>query len=132
MAKDIVYKATVKTSNPSTIMNYIGLTATTYKERLANHNYTFKHKEHSNKTELSKYIWTLKDNKRDFNINWQILKLAISYTGGSTRCNLCLEGKFCILKEEKKTVYAIKWKLYLCADILSDPHTPTFRLGITT
>ena len=81
MTKDIVYKATVTTSNPNTIMNYIGMTSTTFKERLANHNYTFEHKEHSNKTKLSKYIWTLKDNKKDFNINWQILKRAISYTG---------------------------------------------------
>jgi hypothetical protein len=101
MTKDIVYKATVTTSNPNTIMNYIGMTSTTFKERLANHNYTFEHKEHSNKTELSKYIWTLKDNKKDFNINWQILKRAISYTGGSKRCNLCLEEKFCILKENQ-------------------------------
>jgi hypothetical protein len=37
--KDIVYKATVTTSNPNTIMNYIGMTSTTFKERLANHNY---------------------------------------------------------------------------------------------
>ena len=77
------------------------MTSTTFKERLANHNYTFEHKEHSNKTELSKYIWTLKDNKKDFNINWQILKRAISYTGRSKRCNLCLEEKFCILKENQ-------------------------------
>jgi 23S rRNA-/tRNA-specific pseudouridylate synthase len=67
-------------------MNYIGMTATTFKERSANRNYTFEHKEHSNKTELSKYIWTLKDNKKYFNINWQILKRAISYTGGPKRC----------------------------------------------
>jgi glutaredoxin-related protein len=79
MTKDIVYKATVTSSNPSKIMNYIGMTSTTFKEHLANHNYTFEHKELSNKTELSKYIWTLKDNKKDFNNNWQILKRAISY-----------------------------------------------------
>jgi hypothetical protein len=36
------------------------------------------------------------------NINWQILGRDISYTGGSKRCNLCLEEKFCILKEENK------------------------------
>ena len=97
----------VTTSNPNTIMNYIGMTSTTFKERLANHNYTFEHKEHSNKTELSKYIWTLKDNKKDFNINWQILKRAISYTGGSKRCNLCLEEKFCILKENQNCLLSI-------------------------
>ena len=58
----------------------------------------------------------LNDNKKDFNINWEILKPAISYTGGSKLCHLCLEEKFCILKEE--TVYSKKeWKLYLRADI---------------
>ena len=52
LTKDILYKATVTTSKPNTIMNYIGMTSTTFKDRLANHNYTFEHKEHSNKTEL--------------------------------------------------------------------------------
>ena len=36
MTKEIVYKATVTTSNPNTIMNYIGMTSSTFKERLAN------------------------------------------------------------------------------------------------
>ena len=31
MTKDIVYKTTVTTSNPNTIMNYIGMTSTTFK-----------------------------------------------------------------------------------------------------
>ena len=35
----------------------------------------------------------------DYTIKWLILKHAISYTGGSKRCNLCLEVKFCILKD---------------------------------
>ncbi len=42
-------------------------------------------------TELSKYIWKLKDNKQDFDITWSVLKQSISYTGGSKRCNLGLE-----------------------------------------
>ncbi len=56
----------------------------------------------ANDTELSKYIWKLKDNKQDFYITWSVLKQSISYTGGSKRCNLCLEEKLCILKDKNK------------------------------
>ena len=35
-----------------------------------------------------------------FTIKWSIIKTSISYTGGSKRCNLCLEEKLSILKEK--------------------------------
>jgi hypothetical protein len=78
------------------------MTATTFKERYANHTSSFRHKKDSNKTELSKHIWKLKENNQDYTIKWSILKHAISYTGGPKRCNLCLEEKFCILKDINK------------------------------
>ena len=80
----------------------IGMTATTFKERYANHTSSFRHKKDSYKTELSKHIWKLKENNQDYTIKWSILKRAISYTGGSKRCNLCLEEKFWILKDINK------------------------------
>ena len=78
------------------------MTATTFKERYANHTSSFRHKKYSNKTDLSKYSWKLKEISPDYTIQWSILKHAISYTGGTKRCNLCLEGKFCILKDINK------------------------------
>ena len=87
MTKDIVYKATVTTSN------------TELEERYRNHIKSFNHKRYSNDTELSKYIWKLKDNKQDFDITWSVLKQSISYTGGSKRCNLCLGEKLCTEKK---------------------------------
>ena len=71
--------------------------ATTVKERYANHTSSFRHKKDSNKTELSKHIWKLNENNQDYTIKWSILKHAISYTGGSKRCNAYLEDKFCDL-----------------------------------
>ena len=65
-----------------------------------NHIKSFTHKKYSNETELSKHIWHLKQNKTDFTIKWSIIKRSISYTGGSKRCNLCLEEKLNILKEK--------------------------------
>ena len=46
------------------------------------------------------HTWHLKQNKTDFTIKWSIIKKSISYTGGSKRCNLCLEEKLNILKEK--------------------------------
>ncbi len=63
------------------------MTASTLKERYRNRIKSFNHKRYSNDTELSKYIWKLKDNKQDFDITWSVLKQSISYTGGSKRCN---------------------------------------------
>ena len=63
----------------------------TFKERFRNHIKSFNHKEYSNETELS-----------DYTIKWSIIKKSISYTGGSKRCNLCLEEKLSILKEKSK------------------------------
>ena len=100
MNKDIVYKATISTSNTNDTKHYTGMTSNTFKERYRNHIKSFTHKKYSNETELSKHIWHLKQNKTDFTIKWSIIKKSISYTGGSKRCNLCLEEKLNILKEK--------------------------------
>ena len=98
MSKDIVYKGTVITNNTQDTKHYIGMTSNTFKERYRNHIKSFTHKKYSN--ELSKHVWHLKQNKTDFTIKWSIIKKSISYTGGSKRCNLCLEEKLSILKEK--------------------------------
>ena len=100
MSKDIVYKATILTGNTQDTKHYIGMTSNTFKERYRNHIKSFTHKKYSNETELSKHVWHLKQKKTDFTIKWSIIKKSISYTGGSKRCNLCLEEKISILKEK--------------------------------
>ena len=90
MSKDIVYKAIVITNNTQDTKHYIGMTSNTFKERYRNHIKSFTHKKYSNETELSKHVWHLKQNKTNFTIQWSIIKK----TGGSKRCNLCLENAF--------------------------------------
>ena len=94
MTRNIVYRATVTTGNADNTRHYIGMTASTFKERYRNHIKSFNHKRYSNDTELSKHIWQLKNNNRDFNLTWSIAKRAISYTGGSKRCNLVWKKNF--------------------------------------
>ena len=66
---------------------------------LYTHIKSFTHKKYSNATELLKYVWHLKENNTNFTIKWSITKNSISFTGGSKRCNLCLETKRSILKK---------------------------------
>ena len=58
------------------------MTATTFKERYANHTSSFRHKKDSNKTELSKHIWKLKENNQDYTIKWSILNTLFRTKGG--------------------------------------------------
>jgi hypothetical protein len=48
----------------------------------------------------------------NFDITWLILKRAISYTGGSKRCNLCLDEKLCILKGKKQFLLNKKSEIF--------------------
>ena len=95
LVKDVVYQATVSTAE--SLETYIGLTATEFKTRWRNHQMSFKHENKRNDTELSKHLWLLKDQKKDFSISWKILAKAKSYTNLTKRCNLCNTEKFYIL-----------------------------------
>ncbi len=75
LIKNIIYKAIITPVN-SQPKQYIGLTSTTFKERLGNHNHSFKSRSKSNATELSKFVWKLKDQNTDFSIKWSILQKA--------------------------------------------------------
>jgi hypothetical protein len=50
MTNNIISKATVTTNNTNETKHYIGMTATTFKERYAYHTSSFPHKKDSNKT----------------------------------------------------------------------------------
>ena len=50
-----------------------------------------------NCTELSKFIWTLKDRNIDHTLTWNIIARAKAYSGGSKFCNLCITETFFIM-----------------------------------
>ena len=57
--KSIVYKATVNCNNEA--KNYFGLCETEFKARYYNHVQSFRHRQKSNATKLSKYVWSCRD-----------------------------------------------------------------------
>ena len=83
---------------------YIGLTATSFKTRHSSHKASFKHKEKRHQTELSKHIWTLKDEGTPYTITWRIIRHAQPYSPRTKRCNLCLWEKYHIITADKSTI----------------------------
>ena len=71
LQSNVIYQATVTTA--TTTETYVGL-ATNFKERYRNHQSSFRRSNRRNETELSKYIWTLQDSKKPFQIKWKVLK----------------------------------------------------------
>ncbi|KAJ8039557.1 hypothetical protein HOLleu_17316 [Holothuria leucospilota] len=88
----LVYKATVSGCGvePKT---YIGISGGPFKQRYYNHRKSFNHQKHAKDTELSKYIWALKEEEKSFEIKWEILKTSNTKQRASSQCNLCVEEK---------------------------------------
>ena len=94
---DYIYQATVTTNDNKPDQTYVGLTSNTFKIRFNNHKNSFNYRRKKHSTELSNYVWDLKDNNVDFNIKWKILKQAKPYNNTLNRCNLCLSEKYFII-----------------------------------
>ena len=97
LAKSVIYQATVKTSDKWPTQTNVRLTENQLKTRHTNHKALFNNLKKRNSTELSKYIWELKDNDISYSITWKILKRARSYSNASKRCNLCIWEKYFII-----------------------------------
>ena len=93
--KNVIYQATVSTSESKKY--YIGLTSNTFKTRYNLHKSSFINKDKRNSTELSKYVWKLKEENTTHQIDWKILRKAQPYSPISKRCNLCLWEKYHII-----------------------------------
>jgi hypothetical protein len=97
LTRAIIYQATVQPNNSPIAQTYVGLTEGEFKTRFNNHTASFRHRDKSNETELSKYIWNLKDAGTDYSIKWKVLKHAKPFSNTTQRCNLCLWEKFFII-----------------------------------
>ena len=93
LTSSVVYKANVTTESDTTGKKYIGLTEGTFKQRYTQHKLSFLNRNYSNSMELSKHIWTLKDNNTNFTINWSILATSPAYSNKRRRCHLYLTEK---------------------------------------
>ena len=66
---------------------------------LCNHQMSFKHEKRRNDTELSKYLWKLKEKKEGYSISRKITAKAKAYSNTTKCCNICITEKFFILSD---------------------------------
>ena len=92
----IVYKATVMNNANDESKFYYGVSETPFKEHFRNHTKEFKHAKYRNSTELSKYIWKLKDASITPLVSWEIAAKVYSKTK-IDYCKLCLTEKLFII-----------------------------------
>ena len=78
----------------------IGLTGDRFKTRYKNHTCSFRDNSKRNSTELSKYIWSLKDKNIKYTVSWKIMGRAKTYSNMGKKCNLCIMKYFIICKPE--------------------------------
>ena len=65
---------------------------------------SFQNKGYKKETELSKYVWKMKDKGKDFTIKWSVAAKASPYMCCSKRCDLCLMEKLLIAKADPRTL----------------------------
>ena len=92
----LIYQADVTNNLDDEYKYYLGLAETTFKERHSNHKSSFNNENSKNSTELSKYVWSLRENNKIPSIKWKIVKIVYSNTPSSF-CKQCLTEKLFIL-----------------------------------
>ena len=92
----IIYKADVETDIMKS--SYYGTCEGEFKTRFNNHTKSFRLRKYENDTELSKYIWKLKDANTSYSLKWSVEKTATPYKCGTRKCDLCLSEKVAIVR----------------------------------
>ena len=97
LSSNIVYSAEVLIGSNQHEDKYFGICETEFKTTLGNHKKSFKNRQKEKDTDLSKYIWNLKDkNIPNYSIKWSIVKQTSGYNSVTNSCNLCLSEKLVI------------------------------------
>ena len=92
----LIYQADVTNNLDDMYKYYLGFAKTTFKEWYGNHKSLFKNENSKNSTELSKYVWSSRENKKIPLIKWKRVKIVYS-KATSSFCKLYLTKKRFIL-----------------------------------
>ena len=79
------------------VEHYTGLTGNTFKKRYYKHEGDFRNTSGKNNTRLSKYIWKLKEEGKNYEIKWEIMDRAPTHNPINRKCRLCLKEIYYII-----------------------------------
>ena len=94
----MLYKDKVSPENNFKL--YFGTFEGKFRCRFYNHTKLFRCR--GNETKFPKYIWQLMDESENYNIRWKFFMYATRYNCGTRCCNLCLTGKYVIVRAYQK------------------------------
>ena len=92
--KSCIYSCKVTRHDNMETETYTGLTAGTFKGRYYGHNRSFNNRK-AKQTTLSRYCWSLKDKKVQFDRKWTILSHAKPFNPVTRVCRLCMKDVYC-------------------------------------
>ena len=75
-----------------------------FTECYKNYKASFGNKSNERSTELSKYIWELKNTSINYDLKWSIACKANPFTGVTRKCDLCLTEKLAIMKADPESL----------------------------
>ena len=73
MIPNVIYRIDVSNEANNDQELYIGLPRTTFKVRYNNHKQDVKHIKYQYNTELTRFIWNLKNNNIKYYIQWKVI-----------------------------------------------------------
>ena len=94
---NMIYKAKVSNNTDNIEKFYIGMTEPTFKTRVGNHIRDFNNVVYRKSTDLSKYVWQLKDEGKSANVEYEIVRKVVGKPKGKY-CRLCLCEKLEIIE----------------------------------
>ena len=76
---NIIYEAHISNNTNDEYKKYVGAAETSFKKRQSNHTRDIKHKKYMKYTELSKYIWNLKNQGIIPIVKWRTVRKVNSF-----------------------------------------------------
>ena len=92
---NIIYVTSVTTQDG--VEHYTGLSGNTFKKRWGTHKGDFRHPDRKHSTRLSSYIWKLKEEGKQYQIEWEIMDRAPTHSSITKKCRLCLKEIYYIM-----------------------------------
>ena len=95
---NLIYKAEVieEFGSGEPVAEYYGCTDN-FKKRFRNHTKSLNHEKYRNETDLSKFVWSKRDQGIVTKIKWSVVRKAPIYKSGSVYCCLCMLEKIIII-----------------------------------
>ena len=100
------------TQDNETTDSYVGLTKRKFLSRFNEHYTNFETRNPKNSTKLHKKIWKLKDEQKNFEIKWEIVKKVKPYKAGNSECRLCLMEILIILFQPEKATLNSRTEIF--------------------